>query len=175
MAQIEGSEGSDGPSIAQLDEAWLQDRLAYEEQPDNAISLPAIARKWDEAIQGCRDDLEEADTKLRVSKKAADKAEKWPDSRKRAQIDDDEGWTWRSVKDRGQRLWDAHEAMCFRVSLGTCKGALSIVNALALAAPARGFTAPFCTIHLSNASAWRLLALPSFGLAAACAVLPATS
>lgn len=127
-----------GPSIAQLDEAWLQDRVTYEGHPDNAISVPIITQKWDETIQQCGDDLEEAAKTLRVSKKAADRAER-PDSRKRAQIDD-EGWAWRSVKDRGQRLWDAHEGMCFRVSVGTYKRALSIVNALALAAPARGFT-----------------------------------
>src|SRR5947207_1737367 len=60
-ARAEGSEGSDGtPSTAQRDEAWLQDRLAYEEQPDNAIAVPAVTRKWDETIQRCRDDLEEA-------------------------------------------------------------------------------------------------------------------
>ena len=58
-AHLEGSEGSDGgPSFAQLDEAWLQDRLMYEEQPDNAITVPTTTRKWDEAIQQCRDDLE---------------------------------------------------------------------------------------------------------------------
>jgi hypothetical protein len=127
------------PSIAQLDETWLQDRLTYEAHPGNAISVPIITQKWDETIQQCRDDLEEAAETLRMSKKAADKVEKWPDRRRHTQIDD-EGWAWRSVKDRGQRLWDAHEAICFRVSLGTFKRALSIVNALALAAPARGFT-----------------------------------
>jgi hypothetical protein len=76
------------PSIAQLDEAWLQGRLTYEERPDKAISVPIITREWDETIQQCRDDLEEAAKKLRVSKKAADKAER-PDWRKHAQIDDE--------------------------------------------------------------------------------------
>jgi hypothetical protein len=128
-----------GPSTAQLDEVWLQDRLAYEKQPDNAIPVPAITRKWDPTIQQCRDELEEAAEKLRASKKAADKAEKWPDWRKHTQVDG-EGSAWRSVKDRGQRLWDTHRGVCFRVSLGTYKRALSIVNALALASPARGFT-----------------------------------
>jgi hypothetical protein len=139
-AHAEGSEGSDvGPSTEQLDEAWLQDRLAYEEQPDNAITVPVITRKWDETIQKCRDDLEEAAEKLRVSKKAAEKAEKWPEWRKRTQWDE-EGYAWRHVKDRGQRLWDTHKAICFRVSLGTYKRAVCIMNALALAAAARGFT-----------------------------------
>jgi hypothetical protein len=136
-AHAEGSDG--GPSTKQLDEAWLQDRLTYEEQPDNTITVPITTRKWDETIQKCRDALEEAAEKLRVSKKAADKAEKWPEWRKSTQFDND-GYAWRSVQDRGQRLRDTHKAVCFRVSLGTYKRALSIVNALALAAPARGFT-----------------------------------
>lgn len=44
------------------------------------------------------------------------------------------------MRDRGQRLWHTHRATCFRASLGSYKRALHIVNALALAAPARGFT-----------------------------------
>jgi hypothetical protein len=127
------------PSAAHLDEAWLQDRLAYEEQPDNAITVPVTTRKWDETVQKCREDLGEVAEKLRVSKKPAHKAEKWPEWRKRTHFDND-GYAWRRVRDRGQRLRDTHKAVCFRVSLGTYKRALSIVNALALAARARGFS-----------------------------------
>jgi hypothetical protein len=134
-----GEESDERPSTAQLDAVWLQDRLAYEEQSDNTIAVPAIPRKWDSTIQQCRDALEEAAEKLRVSKEAADKSDKWPDWRRRPQIDE-EACAWRSVKDRGQRLWDTHRGVCFRVSLGTYGRALSIVNALALAAPARGFS-----------------------------------
>jgi hypothetical protein len=138
-AHIGGSEGSDGGlSTAQADEAWLQDRLAYEEHPDNAITLPSSTRKWDESIHRIREDLEEAARKLRISKTAAEKFEKLPDWRRRAHIDT-EGWAWRSVRDRGQRLLHTHKPVCFRVSLGTYERALLIANALALAAPARGF------------------------------------
>jgi hypothetical protein len=136
-AHTEGSDG--GPSAAQLDETWLQDRLAYEEQPDNAITVPIITRKWDTTVAECRDDLEQAAEKLRASKKTSDKYDKLPEWRKRTQFDND-GYAWRSVRDRGQRLWDTPKAVCFRVSLGTYKRALLIANALALAAPARGFT-----------------------------------
>jgi hypothetical protein len=134
-----GEESDERPSTAQLDAVWLQDRLAYEEQSDNTIAVPAIPRKWDATIEQCRDELEEAAEKLRVSKRAAEKADKSPHWRRRPQIDE-EACAWRSVKDRGQRLWDTHRGVCFRVSLGTYKRALSIVNALALAAPARGFS-----------------------------------
>ena len=47
---------------------------------------------------------------------------------------------WRSVQDRGERRRHTHKAVCFRVSLGPPERALSIVNALALAGPDRGFT-----------------------------------
>jgi len=63
--RAEGSEGSDGGrSTAQLDETWLGDRLRYEEQPGNAIAVPAITRNWDPAIKKCRDTLEDAAEKL---------------------------------------------------------------------------------------------------------------
>ena len=136
----EGNQGSEcEASIAQRDDAWLKEKLDFEELPENAIAVPTATRKWDPTIAQCRDGLEEAAKRLRVSKKAAEKAEKWPEWRKRTQWDE-EGYEWRHVKDRGQRLWHTHKAVCFRVSLGTYKRALSIVNALALAAPARGFT-----------------------------------
>lgn len=136
----EGDQGSESEAaIAQRDDVWLQEKLNFEELPENAIEVPTATRKWDPTIAQCRDGLEEAAKKLRASKKAAEKAEKWPEWRKRTQWDE-EGYEWRHVKDRGQRLSDTHKAVCFRVSLGTYKRALSIVNALALAAPARGFT-----------------------------------
>jgi hypothetical protein len=34
---------------------------------------------------------------------------------------DSKAWAWRTVRDRGQRLWDTHKAVCFRVSLGSYK------------------------------------------------------
>lgn len=138
--QGDGTEGShdDGRLIAERDKAWLGERIAYEEQPGNVIALPSSTHKWDSTIRQCRDGLEQAAKKLRASKKAAEKAEKWPEWRKRTQSDE-EGWAWRSVRDRGQRLWDTHKAVCFRVSLETYQRALCIANALALAAPPRGF------------------------------------
>ena len=140
VAQGDGMEGSEADTrwIAERDDAWLADRGAYEAEPTNAITVPTSTHKWDPTIRQCRDDLEQAAKKLRASRKAAERAEQWPEWRKRTQTDE-EGWAWRSVVDRGQRLWDTHKAVCFRVSLGTYERALSIANALALAAPARGF------------------------------------
>jgi hypothetical protein len=42
------TEDDEKASIAQLDDAWLQDWLTYEEQPENAITVPTTTRKWDE-------------------------------------------------------------------------------------------------------------------------------
>jgi hypothetical protein len=135
----ESARGEERTSAEERDNDWLRDRLAYEEDPDHAISVPTTTRHWDPAIQRCRDDVEEGARELRASKRAAEKAEKRPQWRRGTQIGD-EGWAWRSVRDRGQRLCDTRAPICFRVSLGTYRRALSIVNALALAAPPRGFT-----------------------------------
>lgn len=136
----EGSQGSESAvEIGRRDDAWLQEKLAFEGMAENTITVSTVIRTWDPAIAQSRDELEEAAKKLRASKKASDKADQWPAWRKGTQFDE-EGSAWRSVKDRGQRLFDLHRADCFRVSLGTYKRALSIINALALAAPARGFS-----------------------------------
>lgn len=128
------SKGSDGD----LDRTWLQERVDFEYLPENAIEVPARTRKWDGTIQRCRDDLEKAAEELRESKKASDKYDKWPDWRKRQEIDS-KAWAWQATRDRGRRLWDTHKAVSFRVSLDSYKRALTIMNALALAARARGF------------------------------------
>jgi hypothetical protein len=83
--------------------------------------------------------LEQAEDEMRASRAANDRYEKWPEWRKRVESDSST-WKWRSAKDRGQRLWDTHKAVAFRVSLDTYKRALSLTNALALAAASRGFT-----------------------------------
>lgn len=121
------------------DQAWLEERLAFEKHTDNNIAVPATTRKWHPVIETCREDLEQAAEELRESRRANDRYEKWPEWRKRTQTDST-AWKWRHVQDRGQRLWDTHKAVAFRVSLDTYKRALSLTNALALAAAARGFT-----------------------------------
>jgi len=75
---------------------------------------------------------------MRSSRKASDRNDKWPEWRKRVETDSDT-WKWRQAKDRGQRLRDYHKPAAFRVSLDTYKRALSLTNALALAAASRGF------------------------------------
>ncbi len=121
------------------DHAWLEERLAFEKHLDNNIEVPATTKKWHPAIEACRDELEQAAEEMRASRKANDRYEKWPEWRKQKEFDS-AAWKWRHVRNRGQRLWDTHKAVAFRVSLDAYKRALSLTNALALAAANRGFT-----------------------------------
>jgi hypothetical protein len=130
---------SNKPRSAEADQAWLDERVAFEEQPVNRIEVPATTRKWHATIERCRDELEQAAEEMRASRKANDRYEKWPEWRKRTESAS-ETWTWRHVENRGQRLWDTHKAVAYRVSLDTYKRALTLTNALALAAASRGFT-----------------------------------
>jgi hypothetical protein len=121
------------------DAEWLAEHVAFEDLADHRINLPVGAIKWDSGIRAIRDDLQKAATEMRASRKASDRYDKWPESRKRAETCN-ESWKWRWSVDRGQRLWETHKSVAFRVSLETYERALAITNALALAARARGFS-----------------------------------
>lgn len=121
------------------DQPWLDEHLAYEKREANAIHVPAQTRSWHPVIAEWRDELQKASEKLFASKAAHERYEKWPQWRKQKEWDSD-GYAWRQVEDRGQRLFDSHHSVAIRVSPGACERALKILNALAQAAEARGFT-----------------------------------
>jgi hypothetical protein len=127
-----------GTSPQQQDQVWLSQRIAFEERPENLIGVPDATKIWSPVIKKFVEDLEEAAQEMRKSRKASEKYEKWPAWRKGKEICE-ERWKWDWVKDRGQRLWDTHHAVAFRVSLDTYQRALRITNALAVAADTRGF------------------------------------
>jgi len=129
----------DAERIQRANAAWLAEHIAFESRSDNVIEVPESTRQWDPVIRAYRDRLEEAAKEMRASKAAAERYEKAPASRRGAAFIK-ECWKWRSSRDRGQRLWDSHKPIAFRVSLGTYERALAIINALALAARARGFS-----------------------------------
>jgi hypothetical protein len=106
---------------------------------DAFVEFPIKHPKWDSGIRAIRDDLQKAATEMRASRKASDRYDKWPESRKRVETCN-ESWKWRSSVDRGQRVWETHKSVAFRVSLETYERALAITNALALGARARGFS-----------------------------------
>jgi hypothetical protein len=122
-----------------IDAAWLAERTTFEARPLHLIQVPAVTRTWHPAICTIRDDLEKAAAEMRASRKAADRHEKWPASRRRTETCN-ESWRWQWSKDRGQRLADTRKPTAFRVSLDTYERALRITNTLALAASARGYS-----------------------------------
>jgi hypothetical protein len=129
-----------------LDAAWLAERSALEAQPANLIQVSIPTRIWNPAVRACREDLERAAVEMRASRKASDRYDKWPESRKRVESSN-ASWKWQWGRDRGQRLVDTAKALAFRVSLETYERALRIMNALALAAEARGY----CVRHDKDA------------------------
>jgi hypothetical protein len=122
-----------------LDVAWLAERVAFEERSVNLIQVPDATKIWNLDIRSIRDDVEKAAIKMRASRKASDRYDKWPESRKRIESCS-ESWKWQRGRDRGQRLVETAKALAFRVSLETYERALRIMNALALAAVARGYS-----------------------------------
>lgn len=131
----------DAPShheAAAKDAAWLDERVAFENRPENEIQVPPISRKWHPGIKEIREALEREASEMRQSRKSHQQYEKWPAWRKRTESNSD-GWKWTWAERRGQRLWDLHKPSPMRVSLDTYKRALSILNTLALAATARDF------------------------------------
>jgi hypothetical protein len=129
---------ANGPPAAAADQVWLAQRLAFEKSAGDSIEVPITTRRWEPSVQAYREYLEAIAEEMRLSRKASDRYDKWPESRKRAESESD-SWRWRQAKDRGQRLRDYHKPAAFRVSLDTYNLALRIINALALAGASRGF------------------------------------
>jgi hypothetical protein len=125
--------------IQRADAAWLAEHIAFESRPDSLIQVPSATKIWSPGIRSIRDELQKAAMEMHASRKASDSYDKWSESRKRVESSKD-SWKWLWSKDKGQRIWDSHKPIAFRVSLGTYERALGIVNALALAAHARGFS-----------------------------------
>jgi hypothetical protein len=120
------------------DAAWLAERSAFEGRAANLIQVPDPTKIWNPEVRAIREDLENAAIEMRASRKASDRYDKWPESRKRVETGN-ESWKWQWGRDRGQRLVESAKPLAFRVSLETYERALGIINALALAAEARGY------------------------------------
>ena len=127
-----------GTEDKKLDVAWLSERIAFEERPVNLIQVPDTTRIWHPDVRAFREDLEKGAVAMRASRKASDRYDRWPESRKRVGSCR-ESWKWRSGQDRGQRLVETAKPLAFRVSLDTYERALRVMNAIALAAEVRGY------------------------------------
>ena len=133
----DGGPLTDEAVCAKSDAAWLAERTAFEERPENLVRVVDETR-WHPVMSSIKDDLVRAATAMRASRKASDAYDKWSAARKGREMCE-ESWKWRQAVDRGQRLADTRHAIAFRVSLGCYERALRIVNQLALSAGDRGF------------------------------------
>jgi hypothetical protein len=85
-----------------------------------------------------RDNLRAEVKEVLASRAAHERHEKLPEWRKQRDWNND-GYKWRSMVGRGERLLDYHKPRAFRVTMQTLERALAITNAIATAGKARGF------------------------------------
>jgi hypothetical protein len=120
------------------DGAWLAERLAFEQRPENAVVVEQPPSRWDPVVRIYRDNLRAEVKEVLASRAAHERHEKLPEWRKQRDWNND-GYKWRSMVGRGQRLLDYHKPRAFRVTMETLERALAITNAIATAGKARGF------------------------------------
>jgi len=120
------------------DDAWLAERLAFEQRPENAIVVEQPPSRWDPVVRLYRDNLRAEVKEVLASRAAHERHEKLPEWRKQREWNND-GYKWRSMAHRGERLLDYHKPRAFRVTMQTLERALAITNAVAAAGEARGF------------------------------------
>jgi hypothetical protein len=120
------------------DGAWLTERLAFEQSPENAIVVEQPPSRWDPVVRIYRDNLRAEVKEVLASRAAHERHEKLPEWRKQREWNND-GYKWRNMVCRGQRLIDYHKPRAFRVTMETLERALAITNEIATAGKARGF------------------------------------
>jgi hypothetical protein len=120
------------------DSAWLAERLAFEQRPENAIVVEQSPSRWDPVVRIYRDSLRAEMKEVLASRAGHERHEKLPEWRKQRDWNND-GYKWRSMVRSGQRLLDYHKPRAFRVTMETLERALAITNAIGTAGKARGF------------------------------------
>jgi hypothetical protein len=120
------------------DGAWLAERLAFEQRPENAVVVEQPPSRWDPVVRIYRDNLRAEVKEVLASRASHERHEKLPEWRKQRDWNND-GYKWRSMVGRGERLLDYHKPRAFRVTMQTLERALAITNAIATAGKARGF------------------------------------
>src|ERR1700722_9092027 len=120
------------------DGAWLAERLAFEQRPENAVVVEQPPSRWDPVVRIYRDNLRAEVKEVLASRASHERHEKLPEWRKQRDWNND-GYKWRSMVGRGERLLDYHKPRAFRVTMETLERALAITNAIATAGKARGF------------------------------------
>jgi hypothetical protein len=140
FSSARGDERSQIPSGEDAaDEAWLAERITFEQIPENAISVDPSPNRWDPVVRIHRDKLRAEVKEVLASKAAWERYEKWPEWRKRKESSGD-AWKWQSMLIKGERLLDYHKPRPCRVTIETLERALAITNAIAAAGKSRGFS-----------------------------------
>jgi hypothetical protein len=124
-------------SRALEDEQWLAERIAFEENEENRITIEQKPARWHKVVVPIRDDLREAAKELEVSRRAEERAERHPRLR---QLPNWDGYKWRMAVDRGQILRETHKSAPTRVSPLSYERALIILHTLCREGERRGFT-----------------------------------
>jgi hypothetical protein len=120
------------------DIAWLAEHEAFEADPAHAIAVIEKPRRWHAAVAPLKEYLEAEAKRLEASRKATEQYEKWPEWRKQRESGPDRmAWFW--YQNAGQLMPATHHATVARLSLGEFRRGLAILNAVAVAATARGF------------------------------------
>lgn len=121
-----------------LDDAWLEERMAFERAEANSIAVVMKPRRWHGEIAPLKEHLEEEAKKIEAARKATEQYEKWPEWRKQRESGPDRmAWFW--YERAGQLMPATHHASVVRLSLAQFRRGLAILNAVAVAAEKRGF------------------------------------
>jgi hypothetical protein len=124
------------------DEQWLADRLARESQEDFRIVVDAAPAKWHPQLRDLRARLQADQVKYegelrdhrREQARRAKSGRRSPSSPDYSSF----SWSWRARS--GGILLETHRAFPLRVTCGTWRAAMALVNAVFFAADKRGVT-----------------------------------
>lgn len=125
------------PDAIPEDAAWLDERIAFEEKPENACAVELNPTKWHRALISLRNALRDRRKKVETSRRAEERKTKRP----RAYEPSFDGADWR-VFIHGDQILAPDGAMvsAVRAGLETYERAFAILNAVCFAAERRKFS-----------------------------------
>jgi hypothetical protein len=122
------------------DAKWLAERIAFEERPENRITVEEKPTRWHKVVLPIRDDLREAAKEAEKAKREEERRKKHP------QLRNEPNWAalrWPSFSYHGQILCHSPRSSPTRLTPLTYERGLLILNTLCHEAERRGFTVAF--------------------------------
>ena len=138
------------------DRSWLDERLAFEQSPTNAIQFQSQPSKWHPVLIKYRDQLSLAAEEWGKRKRDKD-AERLRNPMKKQDEPNFDRPGFLGYFDETGMLFARHKATAFKVSIVTYKRALAIANTILFSAESRGCTVGYdklsdrLTIRLEDA------------------------